>query len=453
MLNLSPYKIDTDIQEEKLNTLKALKTPDAGKIFARWLLIIFGVFFVMLFLPWQQNVRGGGKVTAFSPQNRPQTVETAIPGRIIRWRVSEGEFVNRGDTLLQLSEIKDKFFDPEILDRLAEQIAAKEGSIESKTAKAEALRFRIAALKDARDIKIQQVKNKYLQAQLKLQSDSIDYEAEKIRFKNFENQFDRNKTLYEAGNIALTKFQDIEIKLQESRMKRISTENKFLEARADVVNARVDIAGTAAEYADKINKADSELNETLASLFEAQGSLAKMRNEYMNVKVRQDQYHVIAPQTGYVVRAIKSGIGETLKEGEAVATVMPYNPDIAVELYIRAMDVPLISKGRHVRIEFDGWPALQFSGWPSVAVGTFGGTVQVVDYVNSKNGEFRVLVTPDPLDEPWPKQLRQGSGIKGWVMLDNVPVWYEIWRQLNGFPPSLYDGPLEGEPQVAEKDK
>jgi len=65
----------------------------------------------------------------------------------------------------------------------------------------------------------------------------------------------------------------------------------------------------------------------------------------------------------------------------------------------------------------------------------------VVDRADTRGekGEFRILVTPDPEDEPWPEQLRMGSGTKGWVMLDNVAVWYEIWRQLNGFPPSLYE--------------
>jgi hypothetical protein len=103
-----------------------------------------------------------------------------------------------------------------------------------------------------------------------------------------------------------------------------------------------------------------------------------------------------------------------------------------------------------VRIEFDGFPALQFSGWPSVSVGSFGGEVEVIDYVNSKPGEFRILVIPDKEDEKWPKQIRNGSGTQGWVMLDDVPVWYEIWRQLNGFPPSLYEEPLD---VSTEKDK
>jgi hypothetical protein len=148
-------------------------------------------------------------------------------------------------------------------------------------------------------------------------------------------------------------------------------------------------------------------------------------------------YRIVAPQDGFVVRAVRAGIGETLKEGDAVVTIMPANPQLAVELYVRPMDVPLLRIGRKVRLQFDGWPALQFSGWPSVAVGTFGGEVRVIDYVNSTDGRYRVLVAPDTTDESWPRELRVGSGVLGWAMLDEVPVWFELWRQLNGFPPSV----------------
>jgi hypothetical protein len=101
------------------------------------------------------------------------------------------------------------------------------------------------------------------------------------------------------------------------------------------------------------------------------------------------------------------------------------------------MDVPLLARGRKVRLQFDGWPVLQFSGWPNASVGTFGGLVQVIDYVASSNGEYRILVIPDPSEEPWPVLLRLGSGVNGWVMLNDVPIWYEIWRQINGFPPTI----------------
>ena len=181
--------------------------------------------------------------------------------------------------------------------------------------------------------------------------------------------------------------------------------------------------------------------------------MASLRNKISNVAVRRSLYVVRAPQTGYLVRALKAGIGETIKEGESIATLQPENPLLAAELYVRAMDVPLIQRGRTVRLQFDGWPAIQFSGWPSVAVGTFGGIVTVIDVVNSPGGKYRLLVRPatsHAKDRAWPQQLRLGSGVRGWVILDSVPVWYEIWRQLNGFPPTLQTEPdvtpAKGEP-------
>jgi multidrug resistance efflux pump len=423
MLNLSKTRIDRIVEQEKLYSLRAIKTPRAGIIIARFFMVVLLIFIVMLFMPWQQNIRGTGKVTPFNPGNRPQTIETAIAGRIQKWHVQEGQYVERGDTIITLSEIRDRYFDPLLLLRLQQQIQAKEGSLVAKREKTSALSRQIAALK-------QEMKNKIDQATAKL-------EAEKIRFDNLKNQHDRNKMLYDAGNIPLTKFQEIEY--------------KYRGAQADYVNAQIELDRLQAEFLDKISKAESDRNQTEAEIFETEAELAKLRNEYANMQIRNQQYQIIAPQDGVVVKALKAGIGETIQEGEAVCMIMPVaevNNDIAAEMYIRAMDVPLVSKGRKVRIIFDGWPALQFSGWPSVSVGTFGGVVKVIDMVNTGPGEFRLLIVPDSTDIPWPKQLRIGSGIKGWVMLDDVPIWYEIWRQLNGFPPSLYREPLE---EIIEK--
>lgn len=384
-------------------------------MFARWLAVLFVLTMVVLFLPWQQNIRGSGKLTALNPINRPQTIESIIAGRVQKWYIREGDFVHKGDTIVSISEVKEKYLDPELLSRLKQQILAKEQSLLSKDKKAESLRRQVAALREGMALKVKQ-------SQAKL-------EAERIRFNNAENQYQRNKKLYEAGNIPLTKVQEFEYKFQGSQ--------------ADYLNAQLELDRVEAEYQDKISKAESELNNTLAEAFETQAEIAKARNEYTNLEIRNAQYQILAPQDGFIVKAMKSGLAETIKEGDAICTIMPNTSDMAVEMYVKAMDIPLISKGRRVRVQFDGWPALQFSGWPSVSVGTFGGVVRVIDYVNSKPGEFRILVVPDKNEEQWPQQLRIGSGTKGWVMLDSVPVWYELWRQLNGFPPSLYAEPLE----------
>lgn len=411
--------------QEKLYSLRSLETPLAGKILAKWLFGILILFFIILFLPWQQNIHGAGKVMALSPSNRPQTIETTIAGRIQIWKIKEGQFVNKADTIAILSEVKEKYFDPQMLSRLQQVITAKEQSLLSKDQKAKALQRQVSALEGGMRSKIEQSRAKL--------------EAERVRFSNFKNQYERNKKLFEAGNIPLTKFQDIEYKYQGSE--------------ADFVNAEIEIERVQAEYLDKINKAESELNNTLSEQFDTQADLAKLRNELSNMEIRSLQYYILAPQAGFVLKATQAGIGETIKEGDALCTIMPQSEDVAVEMHVKAMDVPLISKGRKVRIEFDGFPALQFSGWPSVSVGSFGGTVEVIDYVNTKPGEFRILVIPDQKDIAWPKQIRIGSGIKGWVMLDDVSVWYELWRQLNGFPPSLYKEPETDDLKKAKETK
>ena len=198
-----------------------------------------------------------------------------------------------------------------------------------------------------------------------------------------------------------------------------------------------------ADFQEKTAKTRSDRSSAESYRADADGEISKLRNKISSVDVRRGMYVVRAPQEGYIVRPLKAGIGETIKEGESIATLQPGNPQLAVELFVRAMDVPLIEPGRTVRLQFDGWPAIQFAGWPTVSVGTFGGKVAVIDAVSSAGGKYRMLVQPvqQQGDQPWPRQLRVGSGVYGWVMLDNVPVWYEIWRQLNGFPPSLKEEP------------
>lgn len=424
MLNISNQPIKSDSHLQDLYSLRSLRTPKRARALARLLALFLFIFIITLFLPWQQNIRGIGNVTALDPANRPQMIEAVIGGRVKKWNVREGDYVNAGDTIATLTEVKEKYFDPQLINRLKQQIVAKQNSLSSKKSKASALQRQIDAMREAMRLKVEQSDAKL--------------NAEKVKFQNAENQYQRNKKLYEAGNIPLTKFQDVEYKFQGSQ--------------AEYLNAKIELDRVRSEYMDKISKAQSDLNSTQGEAFETEAEIAKAQNELANTEIRAAQYEVVSPQSGYVVKAMKAGIGETIKEGDAVCTIMPDTKDVAVEMYVRAMDVPLISKGRKVRIQFDGWPAIQFSGWPSVSVGTFGGEVKVIDYVSSKPGEFRILIVPDTTDEAWPKQVRIGSGTKGWVMLDDVPLWYEFWRQLNGFPPSLYQAPSnQNQPVKAAK--
>lgn len=446
MLNLSNQRVNEDLfRHYPLKTLRALPEPGAGRRLGRWMLFLLLVGVCVMFLPWQQNINGEGTVTAFTPQDRPQTVQNAIAGRIERWNVQEGQFVRKGDTLLVISDIKDEYFDPRLPQRLDEQLSAKQGTRQATQAKIRALEGQIAALQAGLTVKLAAARNKVKQSEFKVKADQADLAAIQKNYQIALDRLDRFEKGYKNGLFSLTDLESRRLKVQEDQAKVVSQENKLNVSQQELVNARLDLNTIEADFQEKLAKAQSDRSSAVSYLAEAGGEVAKLRNKISSVDVRRGFYVVRAPQDGYVVRSLKTGIGETIKEGESIATLQPANPALAVELYVRAMDVPLIQRGRTVRLQFDGWPAIQFSGWPAVAVGTFGGEVVVIDAVSSVNGRYRLLVRPKQQegDQPWPPQLRVGSGVFGWVMLDNVPVWYELWRQLNGFPPSLQSEPTE----------
>lgn len=390
-----------------------------GRILLGLVVAVVGI----AFLPWQQNVQGRGAVTALRPQDRPQVVPALIAGRIESWHVAEGERVRRGRLLLTLSEVKESFLDPQLIERTATQVEGKASAVAAKREKVDALAQQIAALARARELNMSQAQNTIAEVEASILAAELD-SVVAVR------QLERNRGLFEEGLKSRAEFEAYQMKAQAANA-------KLMEKRQSLANARLEVSAVDAEYGEKLAKANSERSATAAEIGEGRAEVAKLQSTQASLALRDRMYRIVAPQDGYVVRAVRSGVGEVVKEGEAVVTVMPAAPEVAVELYVRPMDVPLLSVGRKVRLQFDGWPALQFSGWPSVAVGTFGGVIRVVDYVNAADGSYRVLVAPDPEDTAWPKELRVGSGVLGWAMLDEVRVGYEVWRRLNGFPPAV----------------
>ena len=454
MLNLSNQNVDSAVWQEQPRRARAeLLQPKGGRRLARILMVVGVVFLVVMFLPWRQTIQGTGTLTTLRPQDRPQNVQNQIAGRIEHWHVREGQFVQRGDTLLTISEIKDEYFDPNLPERLREQLDAKRGGVAAYQAKIEAADQQLAALRQTLDVQLESARNKVEQARNSVASEEADLVAVENFYQIAQNRLDRYEQGYQNGLFSLTDIESRRLKLQEDRAKVTAQRNKLANAKQTLANATIELSNLRAKYAQDLAKVQSDRSSTVSSLAAAEGEIAATRNKISNVEVRRGLYVVRAPQAGYVVRILKAGIGETIKEGESIATLQADNPVLAAELYVRAMDVPLIQRGRMARLQFDGWPAIQFSGWPSVAVGTFSGTVAVIDAVSSPNGKYRLLVRPDPhpeqpndKDHEWPAQLRLGSGVYGWVILDSVPVWYEIWRQLNGFPPSLQTAPEADEP-------
>ncbi|MBI6120080.1 HlyD family secretion protein [Salegentibacter maritimus] len=444
-----------NISEEKLNERIDITDSKSGKfvffrkhytIFNKVLIGLFVIFVIILFLPWTQNIRATGNVTTLSPEHRPQTIQSPIPGRIEKWYINEGDFVNKGDTILQISEVSSDYFDPNLISRTSGQIAAKTQSASTYDEKIAALGKQLAAQQNERELKRNQAINKMEQSRLKVVSDSIKLEAAETQVEIAQTQFERTQTLQQEGLKSLTELEAKRLKLQEAQAKLIAQQNQLLSSRNEVINAEIEINRIKAEYADKISKTRQEIFTSKGNQFSTRAEVDKLEIQLSNYEQRSKLYYILAPQDGYVNKALRAGLGETFSQGEQLVGIMPSNYQMAVETFVRPLDLPLIHVGEEVQVQFDGWPAIIFSGWPNLSYGTYSAKVVAVENYISPNGKYRVLLAPNPNDNPWPKQIGIGSGAQTIALLENVPIWYEIWRNLNGFPPNYYapnDSPQE----------
>lgn len=422
----SDLDIERELKHLPLETTTLLGAANTKHIVSRWLIGILLAVFASLFLPWQQSVRGNGIVTALSPTDRPQELQTRIDGRIEEWFVREGQYVRRGEPIVRLSEIKEDYLNPNVLPLTTQQQRAKTVAVSEKQNKADALAMQIVQLEQQQQFKVQQTQAKVAQYRAELRQAVLEDSVARDQLRRRERLF--------RDSLGLVSVND----LQTFQLRAQSASAKLVEKQQALSIAETDLVAVPVEYGEKIAKARSDRAATLADVSEGRADVAKLSDKVGSLTVRNGFYVIEAPQDGYVVRATRFGQGEIVKAGESIATIQPARPRKAVELYVKPMDVALLKPGRHVRVFFDGWPALQITGWPQVAVGTFGASVAVIDQFPSADGRFRVLLIPDTQhDEPWPAQLRLGTGVEGWAMLDNVTVGWEVWRQLNGFPLSI----------------
>lgn len=422
----------------KYSTFKTLTDRPHYKILNRIILGVLVFSLVIMFLPWTQSISGTGAVTTLKPDQRPQTIHAAIAGRIEKWYVKEGDFVKKGDTILFISETKEDYLDPNLVENTEGQLRAKEMAGKSYGGKVSSYAAQITAIQSERELKLKQAKNKIRQSLLKIKSDSMDLVAVKTQIKIATTQFNRSLSLNKEGLKPMTDVEEKRLKLQETEAKMITQENKLLASENEYINAKVEVSRISAEYSEKEQKTKSDQYTALSNQYDNEAQVSKLKNQYANYQIRNGMYYIKAPQDGYVNRALQSGIGETIKEGTQIVSIMPSKYDIAVETFVSPNDLPLLHKGEKVRVWFDGWPTIVFSGWPGMSYGTYGGEIVAIENFISENGKFRVLIAPDKNEVQWPKQISIGSGVQTLALLDNVPVWFEIWRTLNGFPPNYY---------------
>lgn len=438
MLNISNNKV---FNKETISSMKSFQIIESRSIHRRLIkiLYLFGLIgIVLLFLPWTQNIKSQAKVTALKPDQRPQTIHSIIAGRIEKWYVQEGQFVKKGDTILYISETKEEYLDPNLVENTEQQLKMKEFAVKSYMEKVKANDSQIDALIKARTLKLEQARNKLIQLNLKVKSDSIDLSAAQLNNKVAKEQLQRMEELFKEGLKSLTDLEARKVKYQETQAKLIAQENKLLTSKNEVINANIELLSINAEYRDKIAKSETEKFATLSSMYDAEANVSKLQNQAANYSIRSGMYYILAPQDGYVTQAIQSGIGETIKEGTEIVSIMPAEFELAVEMYVNPMDIPLLEKKQEVMIQFDGWPAVVFSGWPGISYGTYAGEIVAIDNFAGPDGKYRVLIAGAANKTPWPHEIRVGAGANTITLLKDVRVWYELWRQINGFPPDYY---------------
>ncbi len=419
---------------------------------------------LVMFAPWQQSIPGQGNVVAYAPLERQQTIESPIKGRIVRWGddIFENARVIKGQTILEIQDL-----DPLLVGRLQEQLNATKQQVEAARAQLaanernlEATRAIVASY-EAQVTAYTEVKEQVLasadafidNARQKVIAEEQHLLEQKAALEQVEADYQRQKQLYEEKIASQLKFQEAERKFKEA-------EAKVAKAAAYVQAAKDELTAKQRDREAKAQKAQVDIDYAIALFGKAKGDVAKAESDVakanadlnkaekdltdMEIKVaRQNSQVVTSPMDGFIVQIAANQGGRMLKEGDTLCVIVPDTEDRAVQLWIDGNDAPLIQPGRHVRLQFEGWPAVQFAGWPSVAVGTFGGKVVSVDSTDiNGTGQFRILVRPDESDDQWPgskwpegRFLRQGVRANGWVILNRVPLWFEVWRRMNAFPP------------------
>lgn len=419
---------------DELPVLQRVRSPFSLQILALvCILMLVSMLVALIVTPWQQNVRGSGSVIAYSPLEREQPIETPIKGRVMRWYVQEGSRVQKGD---RIADVVDN--DPEYLGRLRQERQTLQNQLELNRAKVMAYELRVEDLKLSRTASIQGAQAKVESAKAKLEGVERELEADLATLETSRLNRERVAALTAKGLASQRENELAELSYQKSQADVMKSRAKLQESQNDLSAAQAEVSKVDASTRASLSSAQATLEEARTSIEKNKAELIKLDVQL----ARQSTQEIRAPRAGTILKLNTFSETVYVKEGDILAYLVPDTRERAVELYMSGNDIPLITPGREVRLQFEGWPALQFAGWPSVAVGTFGGKVAFLDATDDGKGKFRIVVVPDPKD-PWPPNrfLRQGVKANGWVLLNQVSLGYELWRQFNGFPPSMPEAP------------
>ncbi len=420
--------------------LGALLRPRARalRIAARMIgVAMLGVIAALAFAPWQQSVRGRGRVIAYTPLERQQTIEAPIAGRVVEWMVDEGQLVEAGQLVAVISDN-----DPELAERLARKRDAATTRLEMANGAVEVHTDQIEALVAAQRAALSAADSRVEMALERLAGAERARDASAAALRTADLDFARQRSLLDSG---LTSTRNLEL----AELAAQTADAELERARASVRAAQGEVRALRAERRRVEADTKADIEKARASLQSARADVAKYSGDVAEREVevaRQHTMRVTAPRAGTIFRLLAKPGGEFVGAGDPIAVLVPTTSARAAEIWVDGNDVPLVTPGRQVRVQFEGWPAVQFVGWPSVAVGTFPAEVAFVDSADDGHGHFRVVVVPCEAEGGrWPDEafLRQGVQVNGWILLDRVRLGFELWRRWNGFPPAMREVPSQ----------
>lgn len=431
-----------EFPEPHLETINlATTSPLAGRV-ARNLIKLFIVLFIFLaFTPWQQNVRGIGRVVAYTPYERQQFIGAPVDGRIAEWKVIEGTQVRKGDILAQMLDN-----DPLLIQRLENErstILTRQNAVNRRM---ETFQTQLKMAEQARPQALNAAKSRVDMARERYKAAAHNLTAAEAAQKTSGLNLSRQESLFRKG---LTSKRSLELAQLEMAQRTTEVDRN----KANVIAAKNEVEALTSDANKLANDTTASIEKSRADLNKAIEEQNYVRAELLKLETRlarQVTQTITAPRDGTIFRLLANPGAELVKAGQAIVILVPNSEQRAVELWLDGNDLPLVVNKSHVRLQFEGYPAIQFGGWPEFSVGSFGGEVSLIDSTDDGKGHFRVLVSPDPDDIPWPEPrfLRQGVRVNGWVLLGQVTLGYELWRVFNGFPPLVLP-----EPQLPEKPK
>jgi multidrug efflux pump subunit AcrA (membrane-fusion protein) len=441
---LDDIAVDDLATSTKLRSWEAVQIPERLRFSSRLAIILVLLFvFLIAFVPWTQTITVTGQLSAYTPYQRPQDVEAQITGRIKKWHILEGVRVKKGDIILELDDYDPSYMAPDLLPLLEERRKALQDNRKAALARVEQLEKRIKEMQNLVNAAVPSAGARVLEADNKVREARQKVEAAKIAVETAELNVDRHKQLAAQG---LVSQRELELSIQAA----IATKAELNAALAGLQGTEQSMKALSfgreqvgAEALQRLLDAEAARDAAVAESARAADQLADVELRQSNAAQRRLAATILAPADGTVVRMSQAGVGETVRPGEKLVRISPTSGDKALEMVADGLDAPLLNVGRKVRILFYGIPAIPLPAWPELMAGTYVGMIKVIDQVDDGKGNFRFWVVPDPDERPWPPQehVRQGTKAMGWVVLNRVPLWYELWRRFNLFPPDYQERP------------